>query len=347
MGWSLIPARIGAIVAANPRPRGRRPKRYSQADRLGRIMRSLASRGCTIKELAEEFDVTTRQVRRDLDEIEAEGHPLTHSEGSGEKSWHLPLGYKGLPPITVTPYELMSLQLARAGISFLDGTPFIEDLDATLRKLKIALPVKTLNHYERILQVFELLPKPLHHYGASASLLRGLRKALLLQLTVELRYHKPGVQEIQQYRVDPYALVLYQHALYVVGYSYPAKEERTFSVARMKAITVTEERFSLPDGYSTNKRFRHLFGLVDDDPYEIVLHVDGSISHLFQEAQWHPTQRITQLKDGRVEVRFTAGGLDEIAWWILSYGEGLVVVSPPQLVSLVKTHLRNALKHYS
>lgn len=334
-------------MAATPRAKGRRPKHYSQADRLARIMRSLASRGCTIKELAEEFSVTPRQVRRDLAEIEAQGHPLTSSEGAGEKSWHLPLGYKGLAPITLTPYELMSLQLARAGIAFLDSTPFIEDLDATLGKLKAALPAKTLNHYERILQVFEPLPKPLHHYATSAPLLRDLRKALLLQLTIELKYHKPGTQGVQQYRVDPYALVLYQHALYVVGYSHTAEGERTFSVARMQAIELTEERFSLPVGYSTQNRFRHLFGLVDDDPHDIVLHVDASISHLFQEAQWHPTQKVTPIKNGRVEVRFSAGGLEEIAWWILSYGEGLVVVSPDALIKLVKTHLQNALKRYS
>jgi predicted DNA-binding transcriptional regulator YafY len=241
---------------------------------------------------------------------------------------------------------LCHLNLARAGVSYLDGTPFTEDLDATLGKLKAALPAKTLNHYERILQVFETLPKPLHRYARLTPLLRDLRKALLLQLTIQLKYRKPGVQNIQAYRVDPYALVLYQHALYLVGYSHAANEERTFAVARMQSIGLTAERFSLPTGYSIRKRFGHLFGLVEDDAHEIVLYVDKSISHLFQEAQWHPTQQVTPLKDGRVEVRFTAGGLEEISWWILSYGEGVVVVSPDELVQQVKTHLQNALKHY-
>ena len=90
-------------------PRGRKPKAYSQADRLARMMRMLASRACTIQELVQEFSVSSRQVRRDLAEIEAEGHPLTSSDEPGEKTWQLPLGYKGLPPITLNRYELIEV----------------------------------------------------------------------------------------------------------------------------------------------------------------------------------------------------------------------------------------------
>lgn len=56
--------------------RGRRPKQYSQADRLNRMMRALAARSLTVNELAEEFGITRRQVYRDLTHLEAEGHPL-------------------------------------------------------------------------------------------------------------------------------------------------------------------------------------------------------------------------------------------------------------------------------
>jgi predicted DNA-binding transcriptional regulator YafY len=54
------------------------------------MMRMLASRACTIKELAQEFSLSSRQVRRDLEEIEAEGHPLDSSDELGEKTWQLP-----------------------------------------------------------------------------------------------------------------------------------------------------------------------------------------------------------------------------------------------------------------
>ena len=80
---------------------GRRPKRYSQANRLARMMRTLATRSVTVNDMAGEFDITRRQVYRELAQIGEEGHPLEQSDDGGEKSWQLPPGYKGLPPQTI------------------------------------------------------------------------------------------------------------------------------------------------------------------------------------------------------------------------------------------------------
>jgi hypothetical protein len=51
----------------------------------------------------------------------------------------LPLGYKGLCPITLTSLELMSLYLARSNLSYLAGTPFMDDLDGVLAKIAAGL----------------------------------------------------------------------------------------------------------------------------------------------------------------------------------------------------------------
>ncbi len=114
------------------------------------MMRMLASRACTIKELAHDFSVSSRQVHRDFVEIQTEGHPLTSSDDAGEKTWQLPLGYKGLPQIAMSPYELMSLHLAKSHLAYLRGTPFVDDLDSVISKVKAGLPAKVVNHLERI-----------------------------------------------------------------------------------------------------------------------------------------------------------------------------------------------------
>jgi proteasome accessory factor B len=66
-----------------------------------------------------------------------------------------------------------------------------------------------------------------------------------------------------------------------------------------------------------------------------------------RERQWHPTQRIKKLKNGSVEVTFHAGGLDEIAWWVLGWGKEAKVLSPPKLVKIMIDQLSKSLKHYS
>ena len=143
--------RKGRLVKARL---GRRPKAYSQAERLARMIRALSSRSMSINDLSGEFGVSRRQIYRDIDRIQEEGHPLEQSDGGGEKSWQLPLGYKGLPPITVTPYELMALHLAKAHVAYLAGTPFVENLDGLIAKVQAGLPHRVANHLARINDVF-------------------------------------------------------------------------------------------------------------------------------------------------------------------------------------------------
>ncbi len=301
----------------------------------------------TINELAHEFEITRRQVYRDLERLEEEGHPLTLSDVSGERSWQLPLGYKGLQPITLSPYELMSLQLARSGLAYLEGTPFLDDLDQTLAKIRTSLPEKTSNHWDRLLQVFTPLPRPLKTYGGQASLLRDLRKALLLQLRVELEYRKPGEDELISYRIDPYTLALYKQGLYVTAYSHTSGGDRLFLVDRMKTIQVTDERFDLPANFAAAERFTELFGLVEEAPQDIVLHASADVAHFFRESQWHSSQQFTPQDDGSLLVTFRAGGLEEISQWVLSWGKEMKVLGPPELVAVITEQLAQTLHRYT
>jgi predicted DNA-binding transcriptional regulator YafY len=241
--WHRGRTEIGiTVVDRKPKlVKGRKPRAYSQADRFACMMRALASRACTIKELGQEFSISSRQVRRDLKEIEAEGHPLISSDEPGEKSWQLPLGYKGIPPVTLTRYELMSLQLALASLSHLEGTPFLEDLKGVIAKVAASLPAKTANHLERIIRVFAPIQRGSRRYTGKKDTLARLRTALLLQLTVELTYKKPYANRISTYQVDPYTLVLYEQGLYVRGYSHRSEEERLFAVDRMKQVTIASK----------------------------------------------------------------------------------------------------------
>jgi predicted DNA-binding transcriptional regulator YafY len=209
------------------------------------------------------------------------------------------------------------------------------------------LPAKTANHLERIVQVFAPLQRGTRSYVEKDDLLRPLRIALLLQLTVDLTYKKPDANKALIYRVDPYALVLYDHGLYLAGYSHRSQAERFFAVDRMKEVALSEVRFEIPASYSPTDRYSKQFGLIEGSPQEVRVWFSRDVAHLMQERQWHPTQRIKNLKNGSVEVSFHAGGLDEIAWWVLSWGKEAKVLSPPKLVKIVTNQLSRSLKRYT
>jgi proteasome accessory factor B len=311
------------------------------------MMRTLASRAVTINELADEFGITRRQVYRDLAEIEDEGHPLERSDGSGEKTWQLPLGYKGLPQIAITQYELMSLHLAKNHLAYLNGTPFVDDLDSVIAKVEAGLPAKVVNHLERISRVFASVQGPKRSYAKQKKILSDLRKALLLQRTVILHHQKPDYEEPTPHRVDPYVLVLYQYGLYVMGYSHRAKALRMFAVERIHRVQLTEDSFDMPSDPSWEALPRNAFGLIDEAPKTVRIWISPDVAYLLKERQWHPTQSLKQQKDKSVIVTFQAGGLDEIATWVLSWGANAKVLDPPELVKEVKSQLARATSRYA
>lgn len=311
------------------------------------MMRTLASRAVTINGLADEFGITRRQVYRDLTEIEKEGHPLEQSVGSGEKTWQLPLGYRGLPQIAITQHELMSLHLAKEHLAYLNGTPFADDLDRVIEKVEAGLPAKVVNHLERISRVFAPVQGPKRSYAKQSTVLNNLRKALLLQRTVILRHQTPDHDEPVSHRIDPYVLVLYQYGLYVMGYSHRAGAQRLFAVERIRRVQVTEEGFDMPSVPSWEKMFRNNFGLIDEPPKTVRIWFSQDVAYLLNERQWHPTQSLTQQNDKSVIVTFQAGGLDEIATWVLSWGADAKVLDPPELVKDVTSKLARARIRYA
>ncbi|MBI5853760.1 MAG: WYL domain-containing protein [Nitrospirae bacterium] len=266
-----------------PRRRGRRPGQYSHSKRLSLLLRILSSRKAVVSELADELDVTRRQIKRDLAQIEADGHPLTKTEEAGEHTWHLPLNYRGLPPIELTPCEVMALYLARAHMSHLEQTPLMDDLDSVFQKIKASLPAKTINHLERIVQVFSPIPRPLRPYAKHKAVLAELRKPLLLQRRVVVHHQTPDNMRPVSHLVDPYALALFQNGLYLVGFSHRAKAMRTFAVERIHKVEPTDEQFSMPPGFSADDMNRRLFGLFGGPMIKARVWFSSDIAHYFAE----------------------------------------------------------------
>jgi proteasome accessory factor B len=66
-----------------------------------------------------------------------------------------------------------------------------------------------------------------------------------------------------------------------------------------------------------------------------------------KERQFHPTQKLTEHKNGSIELEMTAGGLDEVVYWVLSWGPYAQVLSPPKLVKAVREQLETARELYA
>ncbi len=327
-----------------PRKPGKPAKKYSQAARLHDVIRILEARyGATVDELAEECEVTRRTIYRDLTAIGDAGYPLIAERADdGCVVYRFLTGFKQIPPLTFSLTELMTLYLCRDQLGFLEGTPFQDDLEEVFARIRSSLPPRSVAHLERITEAMTPRFQGKRDYRSQREILEHLRQALLFQYQVEMDY-TPALRQTETYVFDPYTLLFYQGALYLGGYAHNRSALRLFLVDRIKTVTVTQNRFDVPDDFSVEDLTGSAFGLIDEEPMQVSVRFGSEVAHLVRERTWHPSQKLVVDVDGSVRLSFEAGGSREILAWLYGFLPHVEVLAPETLRTSFLNGLREAL----
>lgn len=327
--------------------KGKPAKKYSQAARLHNLVRLIEARhGVTIEEMAEETGVDRRTIHRDLNAIHDAGYPLVSDWQDTRKVYRFLTNFKGVPPVAFTLPELMTLYFLRSQLDVLQGTPFQEDLQSIFEKVNSVLPPRYAAHMERISRISLPLLQGRRDYRDAAAVLKNLREALVYQYRVTLCYRKGGTDGEECYQVDPYTVLFYKGGLYLLGYAHNRQALRTFAVERIASVTVTKERFEMPDDFRPEEHLQQAFGIVREETMPVRVRFDAAVAHAVTGRSWHPTQRVTVNGDGSVELSFEAGGRMEIVAWVLSYGPLAELLEPADLREEVARAVRETAARY-
>lgn len=60
------------------------------------------------------------------------------------------------------------------------------------------------------------------------------------------------------------------------------------------------------------------------------------IKNYIIEREWHPDQKIIENDDGSVTLKFSSNQKQQVQSWVMSFGEKVKVVNPPELVENIK-----------
>jgi proteasome accessory factor B len=321
-------------------------KQYSQAARVQGILRTLGARhGITIGELAEEFNVTKRTLYRDLKALEEAGYPILSEVVDGTTYWKLEPHFRGVPPITFTLNELMALYFSRKLIVSPGRSPFGADLESAFKKIESSLPAKHIAKLERVEEMFTPLVKASKKIDLNKGVFETVQWALLNQNILKLEYKPRKGNRAFPFEVHPYSLLFFKGEFYILCFV-PGRGMRHFALEGIKKAERMKERFEIPEGFSISEFLKVPFGLFHGKPISVKVVFDKELSDYIQSRTWHPSQKIKELKDGRILLSMTASGKEEIKVWVLSFGPKAMVLSPKHFREEIRAEISQALAAY-
>jgi predicted DNA-binding transcriptional regulator YafY len=151
---------------------------------------------------------------------------------------------------------------------------------------------------------------------------------------------------VQPYFLEPDAA---RRSVYLIGFDEPAGAMRTYKVERIRSATLTQDRYELPEDFDPDRWLANSWGIWSSDGTPTVrvrLRFDASVAHRVREAVWHRSQELVELDGGGVELAVTVAGIVEIRPWVLSWGDGVEVLEPPELRDAVAASVRAAAARY-
>jgi len=160
-----------------------------------------------------------------------------------------------------------------------------------------------------------------------------------------MRYYSASRLRTTRREVDPYRLWYASGGLYLVGYCHLRKEPRMFAVERMRAVTLTDHPYQMPLGFDLEAFVQDSLTVMRGRPIEVELRFDKATAAWAKDRIWHPSQKLTPLKNNGMTMRLNVADSRELIGWILSFGGGVQVIKPEPLQKAVKDEARKLLMH--
>ncbi|TQF74363.1 YafY family transcriptional regulator [Rhodococcus spelaei] len=205
-------------------------RRAERLHALSEMLRRSGSRGCTAEQMASEFGVSVRTVKRDLDALENSGAPIWSRPGPGG-------GYglaarSNLPPISLTPAQAVALLTA---ISAAPDAPYADLASAGVQKILGVLDPRTRKKADELARRVWVDVEP----TATRAVRSALEEAMAEQRVVRIRYTAGDGNKTTR-DVEPVIFASRNGRWYLIGWCRLRNEMRWFLVTRIEHASVTK-----------------------------------------------------------------------------------------------------------
>jgi predicted DNA-binding transcriptional regulator YafY len=308
-----------------------------RGDQLSRQWRLLQlidrPQGVTVDDAARELGCAVRTIWRDLKALENGGFPIYDAKGADgpRTAWKVTESFKRNLPLKLTLSEVIALSLSQdllapAGVSALGPA-----VTTAFDKVRAVLSRDALKAIEEMRDRLGVRGTGARLQAAAGEHVPKIHRALAEHRTIRTRYYSASRDSEDEREIDPYHLTLFDGALYIAAYCHMRKEVRTFAVERMRTVHVTSARFTRPADFDADRYLADTWGIMRGNLVTVRVIFSKRTAPYIRERLWHPSQKLRELEDGRLEVTLRVADTLEVRRWILGYGVQAEVVAPEGL----------------
>lgn len=286
------------------------------------------------KELAQALEVNPRNIREYKRELITAGYNIQEIKGR--------YGGYYLDETSIFPALRLDKQEEQA---LLEAKHFIQTQQFEKKSSFNSAVDKVLNSSRDMNLIFPIyMDDPnIQMSKKELSMLHTVQDALEMNHSIELTYQAKRQQASEKYLVDPYELIHYHDAYYVLGYNHTRQDYRMyrFSSERMKKVVCSEKRFTRDVDFHVEAHIGKN-SLIKGEFYRVTVWVSPAILRLFKEAYWGLDFR----EEEENIYSFLVEDLYLLYRQLFSFGKDIRILSPEQIVNEYQERLVSTLRNY-
>lgn len=287
--------------------------------------------GLTLAQLQEKAGLSRAGIYRDLAVLREAGVPIATRRHDGEARYRL-LNQTELPELGLSALQIAALHLARAELEPLAGTELVAELDRFLAKLR---PVERQQSFRFATPA-----------SAHPEILKLIDRSLHYRKRVRLEYRAASRGgERSQVHAEPLMVSVIGGEPYLRAFCVERAAERTYKIARIAKIELTDQPFTHASKVVKADTFLHSVKAWSGDVRLIRVKLDRKVAWLAREYPL-PGQNVIEASDGSAIVEAKVAGLTEARKWILSWGGAAEALHPSELRTGTHEELTRALAKY-
>ena len=237
-----------------------------------------------------------------------------------------------------------------ANLEYLKGLSTDEnrqkELDELIAKIKALTPQKNLQSLETdVSAILESEGFAIRQYSrvkADKQTLEKIRTALLSFKKIKFSY--PINDKIKEIVLNPYGVII-SDKYYLVGFNEYVSDLRLYKVDKIEQLEILEEYFDKDEKFSLADYCKNSFSIYQEEPIDITLEFDKAVADDVLNYHFHPTQKVKQLENGNIQVKFKSGGTYAICQELFKWGTNVKIKRPSSFKAYYKKYLSDVLNN--